>query len=56
MAVAEHFRDQGLHVLLLADSITRFAEAHREVALAAGEARQSAWLSALHLSHDHVAG
>lgn len=37
MAVAEHFRDEGLHVLLLADSITRFAEAHREVALAAGE-------------------
>ncbi|QYK41584.1 MAG: FliI/YscN family ATPase [Paracoccaceae bacterium] len=36
-AVAEHFRDRGLHVLLLADSITRFAEAHREVALAAGE-------------------
>ncbi|MEH6834259.1 MULTISPECIES: FliI/YscN family ATPase [Falsihalocynthiibacter] len=37
MAVAEFFRDQGLHVLLLADSITRFAEAHREVALSSGE-------------------
>ncbi len=37
MTVAEHFRDQGKHVLYLADSITRFAEAHREVAIAAGE-------------------
>ena len=37
MAVAEHFRDKGLHVLLLVDSVTRYAEAHREVALASGE-------------------
>lgn len=37
MTIAEHFRDQGLHVLYLADSITRFAEAHREVAVASGE-------------------
>lgn len=38
MAVAEHYRDEGKSVLFLADSITRFAEAHREVAVAAGEA------------------
>lgn len=37
MTVAEFFRDAGKDVLLLADSVTRFAEAHREVALAAGE-------------------
>ena len=37
MTVAEHFRAEGKRVLLLADSITRFAEAHREIALASGE-------------------
>lgn len=38
MSVAEYFRDQGQHVVLFADSVTRYCEAHREVALAAGEA------------------
>lgn len=37
MTVAEHFRDQDEHVLLILDSLTRMAEAHREVALTAGE-------------------
>lgn len=37
MRVAEHFRDQGDRVLLVLDSITRFAHALREVAIGAGE-------------------
>lgn len=38
MTIAEFLRDNGAHVLFLADSVTRFCDAHREIAVSSGEA------------------
>ncbi len=51
LAVAEYFRDLGESVLLIVDSVTRYAHAARDVALAAGEPAVGARLCAQRVQH-----